>query len=71
MADDSLPPPLVPPEVDLRDVPIPRELFAQMAVEHFGIDIETARRWTNDAADRVEGPQRARACRSQKLRRRL
>jgi hypothetical protein len=52
---DARPPPLVPPEIDLRNVPIPREAFARLAVAEFGIDIEVARDFINEAADRVEG----------------
>ena len=40
----NLPAPFVPPEVDLRDVPIPRDFFAHLAVETFGISYATARR---------------------------
>lgn len=51
----TLPEPLVPAEVDLRDVPIPREAFARAAALHFGIDLECARAFVDGAADLIEG----------------
>jgi len=51
----DLPPPLVPAHLDLRDMPIPREAFAQMAATEFGIPIEEARAFVNASADRFEG----------------
>jgi hypothetical protein len=50
--------PLVPPEVDLRNVLIPREAFAQAGAKYFGIDIDVARAFVNEAADRLEGKKR-------------
>ena len=54
----DFPAPLVPAEVNLRGTPIPREAFAKAAAEQFGVDIETARRFANEAADRIEGKHR-------------
>lgn len=53
--DDSLPAPLVAPEVDLRDIPIPRDYFAQLAVLEFGVSIEETRAFVDRVADRMEG----------------
>jgi len=39
-----LPTPLVPAHVDLRDVPIPTEVFIELAMEHFGVSREKAER---------------------------
>lgn len=50
------PAPLVPPHVDLRGIPIPREAFARMAVLHFGISIEEARAHVGRVADALEQP---------------
>jgi hypothetical protein len=38
----NLPPPPVPPDLDLRDVPIPVDAFIEMAMKQFGVDRETA-----------------------------
>lgn len=46
--------PLVPVYVDLRDMPVPREAFAQMAVLQFGITIEEARAQVARSADAIE-----------------
>lgn len=48
------PPPPIPPDIDLRDMPIPRDFFARLAVETFGISYAVALRMTNEAADRIE-----------------
>ena len=51
----DLPKPLVPADVDLRGVPIPREAFAQMAVLQFGVTIEEARALVHEVVGKVEG----------------
>lgn len=54
MSQSDLPAPLVPASMDLRDVPIPREFFARLAVREFGISYEEAIAFANAAADRIE-----------------
>lgn len=51
------PAPFVPPDLDVRDLPIPREAFAQMAAAQFGISIEEARAHTDRVADAMEAEQ--------------
>ena len=50
----ALPPPLLSPGVDVRDVPIPVGLFAQMAVLQFGVSIEEAGAHANRVAAKME-----------------
>lgn len=40
----DLPPPLVPPDVDLRDVPFPIPAFIELAMSQWGISREEATR---------------------------
>jgi hypothetical protein len=49
------PAPLLPPDIDLRDVPIPREFFARLAVQEFGVRYEDALDHINKVADELEG----------------
>lgn len=44
----SLPAPLVPPEVDLRDVPVPAEMLVRMYLHTFGGTREAARKFVLD-----------------------
>lgn len=36
------PPPMVPPEVDVSDMPLPREAFIRLAMEEFGVSLQEA-----------------------------
>ena len=56
----SLPPPLVPPHVDLRDVPVPRHLFASMMAELRGIPLAEARAFVDEVVDGMEAERRVR-----------
>lgn len=38
----KLPEPLVPPDVDLRDVPVPIEAFIELAMKEFGVSRKKA-----------------------------
>jgi hypothetical protein len=53
-SNDPLPAPLVAADVDLRGSPIPKEFFAQLAVTEFGVSIEEARAFVDQAANRME-----------------
>jgi hypothetical protein len=53
---ETLPNPLVPPEVDLRGAPLPLALFVEMAMRQFGLDRETAERTVRSAAAAVGEP---------------
>jgi len=47
----DLPEPLVPPEVDLRGLPLPLAAFVEMAMVQFGLDRETAERMIKRMAE--------------------
>lgn len=49
----DLPEPLVPSEVDLRDVPVPIAAFVELAMQELGMDRETAEREVRAAAARA------------------
>ncbi|MCX5516214.1 hypothetical protein [Kaistia algarum] len=53
MKRSGLPAPLVPPEVDLRDTPPPRDLFISMAMQQFGLSREAATALVDDALQGV------------------
>lgn len=50
------PEPLVPPEVDVRDVALPLAAFVELAMQTFGMDRETAERLVRSAAAHLDMP---------------
>ena len=60
----ELPQPPYGPEVDVRDVPIPRDLFAGIAASTFKMSFEDARAQVDRIADAIEREERRRPCRS-------
>ena len=51
----KLPAPPFGPEVDVCDVPIPREAFAQMLAAQFGMPIADVRNYVDQRVDVMEG----------------
>ncbi len=55
VAPKVLPEPLIPADVDLRDVPIPVDLFVEMAMSQFGIGRDEATKLVLETIARRHG----------------
>lgn len=56
MNDSTLPPPLVPAEVDLRDTPIPAHVLVDLACSMFGVSRDEAWKMVLEVAASTRTP---------------
>lgn len=54
-SSSELPSPPVPPEVDLRDVPLPVETFIKMAMDQFGMSRDEASKLVHETLAQHHG----------------